>query len=140
MRAPELGVVVDGADSQCCLMPIRLLIVDDHDFVRDTISAALAGHSQIEVVGRARDGVEAVEAAVEVKPDVVLMDLMMPRLDGIAATRLLRKLCPDSRVVVLTSATPDSPPEAKAAGATSVIAKDAALTTVVDAIVAAATA
>jgi DNA-binding NarL/FixJ family response regulator len=135
-----LGMVGVWALGQCGLMPIRLLIVDDHDLVRESLGAALDGQREIEVVGCAGDGYEALETAVAVRPDVVLMDLMMPRLDGIATTRMLRRLCPDSRVVVLTATTAGRAHQrAAAAGATSVVAKNADLAAVVEAIVAAAT-
>lgn len=83
--------------------PIRVLIVDDHAVVRDGLRVFLELQDGIEVVGEAGDGEEAIEAAVRLRPDVVLMDLVMPRLDGLAAMRTLRERVPGARVIVLTS-------------------------------------
>jgi DNA-binding NarL/FixJ family response regulator len=83
--------------------PIRVLIVDDHAVVREGLQAFLELQEGIEVAGQAADGEDAVEAAVRLRPDVILMDLVMPRLDGVAAMRSLRETVPDARVIVLTS-------------------------------------
>jgi two-component system, NarL family, response regulator LiaR len=83
--------------------PIRVLIVDDHAVVREGLQAYLELQEGIEVAGQAADGEEAIEAAARLRPDVVLMDLVMPRLDGVAAMRSLRESVPDARVIVLTS-------------------------------------
>jgi NarL family two-component system response regulator LiaR len=83
--------------------PIRVLIVDDHAVVREGLQAFLELQEGIEVAGQAADGEDAVEAAVRLRPDVILMDLVMPRLDGVAAMRSLRESVPDARVIVLTS-------------------------------------
>ena len=80
-----------------------MLIVDDHAVVREGLQAFLELQEGIEVVGQAADGEDAVEAAVRLRPDVILMDLVMPRLDGVAAMRSLRESIPDARVIVLTS-------------------------------------
>ena len=82
---------------------IRVLIVDDHAVVREGLRAFLELQDGIEVAGEAADGEEAVAAAERLRPDVVLMDLVMPRLDGVAAMRALRERVPGARVVVLTS-------------------------------------
>jgi NarL family two-component system response regulator LiaR len=82
---------------------IRVLIVDDHSVVREGLRAFLALQDGIEIAGEAADGEEAVEAAARLRPDVILMDLVMPRLDGVAAMRSLREQVPDARVIVLTS-------------------------------------
>ncbi|MGI8478319.1 MAG: response regulator [Gaiellaceae bacterium] len=82
---------------------IRVLIVDDHAVVREGLQAFLELQDGIEVVGEAEDGQEAVETALRLQPDVILMDLVMPRLDGVAAMRALRTSVPQARVVVLTS-------------------------------------
>ena len=81
---------------------IRVLIADDHALVRDGIKALLGLTADIEVVGEARDGREAIEQARKLKPDVVLMDIAMPGLGGIEATLELKREAPDTRVLVLT--------------------------------------
>jgi NarL family two-component system response regulator LiaR len=82
---------------------IRVLVVDDHAVVREGLRAFLDLQDGIDVVGEASDGDEAIAAAEELRPDVVLMDLVMPRLDGLAAMRALRERVPGARVIVLTS-------------------------------------
>jgi DNA-binding NarL/FixJ family response regulator len=83
--------------------PIRVLIVDDHAVVREGLRAFLALQDGLEVAGEACDGEEAIERATELRPDVILMDLVMPKLDGVGAMRELRIQAPASRVIVLTS-------------------------------------
>jgi NarL family two-component system response regulator LiaR len=83
--------------------PIRVLIVDDHSVVREGLRAFLQLQDGLEVVGEAVDGEEAIEAASTLLPDVILMDLVMPRLSGVAAMRRLREEVPEARVIVLTS-------------------------------------
>jgi len=83
--------------------PIRLLVVDDHGIVRQGIRALCANRRDISVVGEASNGATAVDMARELEPDVVLMDLKMPVMDGIQATRLISALSPAPRVLVLTS-------------------------------------
>lgn len=83
--------------------PIRVLIVDDHGVVREGLRAFLELQDGIEVVAEASDGDEAVEEAARVRPDVILMDLVMPGLDGVGAMRELRERVPGARVIVLTS-------------------------------------
>jgi len=82
---------------------IRVLIVDDHSVVREGLRTFLELQDGIEVAGEAADGEEAVREAERLRPDVVLMDLVMPRLDGVSAMRELRERAPATRVVVLTS-------------------------------------
>ena len=82
---------------------IRVLVVDDHAVVREGLRAFLELQDGIEVAGEAVDGEDAVTAAERLVPDVILMDLVMPRLDGIAAMRVLRERLPAARVIVLTS-------------------------------------
>ncbi len=81
---------------------MKVLIVDDHILVRDGLRSLLEARG-IEVVGEATNGEEAVELARELKPDIVLMDLMMPKMDGIEATKLISAELPEVRVVVLTA-------------------------------------
>ena len=82
---------------------IRVLVVDDHAVVREGLRTFLSLQDGIEVVGEAADGREAVAAAARERPDVVVMDLVMPRLDGVQAMRELRARVPRARVIVLTS-------------------------------------
>lgn len=105
---------------------IRVLIVDDHPVVRDGLRGMLSGRPEFEVAGEAEDGQAAVEAARRLLPDVILMDLRMPRLDGTAATLEIRKAQPAARILVLT--TYDSDAEilrAIEAGAAGYLLKDA---------------
>ncbi|MEM7331253.1 MAG: response regulator transcription factor [Chloroflexota bacterium] len=82
---------------------ITVLLVDDHRVVREGVKAMLSIHADIEVVGGADSGAEAILLAKEHAPDVVLMDLIMPEMDGVEATRQVRAASPDSKVIVLTS-------------------------------------
>ena len=84
-------------------MPIRLLVADDHEVVRKGLRTFLSFDTDLELVGEARDGREAVEMAGRLKPDVVVMDLMMPEMDGIAATAAIRRDYPEIEVIALTS-------------------------------------
>jgi two-component system, NarL family, response regulator LiaR len=83
--------------------PIRVMIVDDHAVVRSGLSAFLMAYDDLEFVGEAGGGLEAVRKCPEFKPDVVLMDLVMPEVDGSEATRLIREACPHVQVIALTS-------------------------------------
>lgn len=84
-------------------IPIRVLIVDDHRIVRKGIAALLETEDGFEVVGDAENGIEAIAMADDLRPDVILMDLVMPEMDGIEATREIRARRPDSQILVLTS-------------------------------------
>lgn len=104
---------------------IRVLLVDDHRLVRVGLSSLLAAASDMTVVGEAADGAIAVEIATASEVDVVLMDLSMPVMDGITATRKLLQVRPDARVVVLSSFSDQARVrEAIAAGATGYVLKD----------------
>jgi DNA-binding NarL/FixJ family response regulator len=83
--------------------PIRILLADDHPVVRDGLAAILSTQSDFVVVGAAATGVEAVHLASEVAPDVLLLDLSMPEMDGVEALKLLRDSCPVLRVIVFTA-------------------------------------
>jgi two-component system, NarL family, response regulator LiaR len=83
--------------------PIRVLIVDDHAVIREGLRAFLELQDRMEVIGEAGDGREAIEEAERLRPDVILMDLVMPRLDGVEAMRELHEQVPAARVIVLTS-------------------------------------
>ena len=115
--------------------PIRVLIVDDHTIVRKGIRALLAEIEDIAVVGEASDGVEAVAQAETLTPDVILMDLLMPQMDGIEATRQITSRQPGVRVLVLTSFVADDKvfPAIKA-GALGYLLKDSAPQDLVQAI------
>jgi NarL family two-component system response regulator LiaR len=105
--------------------PIRVLITDDHSIVRKGIRALLATESDIEVVGEAGDGAEAAAQAQALRPDVILMDLMMPKMDGIEATRQILAQQPGMRILVLTSfAADDKVFPAIKAGALGYLLKD----------------
>lgn len=81
---------------------VRVLIVDDHPLFAKTLEAMIAGHPELELVGEAGDGIEAIRLAATLQPDVILMDVDMPRLDGLAATRRILALGLPCRVIVLT--------------------------------------
>jgi NarL family two-component system response regulator LiaR len=84
-------------------MAIRVLIVDNHSIVREGLRMFLARDPDLEVVGEAADGARAIEQARQLRPDVVVMDLLLPVLDGIAATRAIRSALPETKVLALTS-------------------------------------
>ena len=106
--------------------PIRVLIADDQRVVREGLTMVLGLLRDVEVVGAASDGDEAVALAGDLHPDVVLMDLRMPRCDGVEATRILRERHPETKVVVLTTYADDrSVLEALRAGAQGYLTKDA---------------
>ena len=104
---------------------IRLLITDDHSIVRKGIKALLATEKDMEVVAEAENGAQAVEKAASLKPDVVLMDLVMPEMDGIEATRRIPAEQPGTKILVLTSfAADDKVFPAVKAGALGYLLKD----------------
>jgi DNA-binding NarL/FixJ family response regulator len=106
--------------------PIRVLIADDQRVVREGLTLVLGLLSDVDVVGAASDGAEAVALAQDLRPDIVLMDLRMPRCDGVEATRQLRELTPETKVVVLTTYSDDrSVIDALRAGARGYLTKDA---------------
>ena len=105
---------------------IRVLIADDHAMVRMGLASLLGTETDIEVVGEADDGEVAVRKALTLKPDVIVMDLMMPKKDGSTATAEIRKLLPDTKILLLTSfGTADGVSHALAAGATGALMKNA---------------
>jgi NarL family two-component system response regulator LiaR len=83
--------------------PIRVMLVDDHAVVRSGLGAFLMAFDDLELVAEASSGEQAVSLCVQARPDVVLMDLVMPGMDGAAATRAIREKCPDIQVIALTS-------------------------------------
>lgn len=119
--------------------PVRVLIVDDHELFRHGVLGSLKRHPQVEVVGEAADGVEAIEKARELMPDVILMDINMPRMDGIEATRWLKEEFPYVRIVVLTVSDLDENLfSALKAGASGYLLKNVGAQQLVDGIVGAA--
>jgi DNA-binding NarL/FixJ family response regulator len=105
-------------------MAVRILVVDDHPVVRHGLRTLLKGHSEWEIVDEAGDGLEAVEKADRLKPDVVVLDVSMPKMNGLEACRLIRKIAPNSEILIVTQH--DSPQmmrEALGAGARGYIVK-----------------
>jgi DNA-binding NarL/FixJ family response regulator len=82
---------------------LTVLIADDHPLVREALHRALEGEEDIEVVAEASDGEEAVKFASELKPDVAVMDIVMPKLNGIEATRKIKEMAPDTAILILTA-------------------------------------
>ena len=118
---------------------IRLLLVDDHAVVRQGLRLFLQRDPGLEIVGEAVHGQDALEQVARVAPDVVLMDLLMPTMDGVEATRCLREAHPEVEVIALTSVLEDGlVVRAVEAGATGYLLKDANAETIVEAIHAAA--
>jgi DNA-binding NarL/FixJ family response regulator len=104
---------------------VEVLIADDNGLFRSALDAILAAEPEVRVVGRATDGEEAVRMAAELEPDVVLMDLSMPVLDGFLATEQIQEESPDTRVLVLTGSPERTDVErAEAAGAAGYVTKD----------------
>ena len=88
-------------------MTIRILLADDHSVVRQGLRMFLSLDSEFDVVGEAADGAQALKMARELQPDVVLMDMLMPVMDGITATGHIRRELPDTEVIALTSVLED---------------------------------
>jgi DNA-binding NarL/FixJ family response regulator len=84
-------------------MPVRILIADDHDELRTAIRNLLESRSGFKVCGEAKDGVQAVERSAEIKPDVVILDVIMPMMSGFEAARKIKIVSPDSRIVILSA-------------------------------------
>ena len=107
-------------------MKIKVLIADDHTIVRAGLTALLGTEKDIEVVGEAKNGAEAVSNAVELHPDVVIMDLMMPKMDGVEATKELLRKAPSVKTILLTTyGTSDGIAHALKAGARGAVLKNA---------------
>ncbi len=106
------------------VMTVRILVVDDHAVVRHGIKTLLGSYPGWEVIGEAVDGIEAVEKANQLKPDIVVLDVTMPRMDGLEACRRIRKSVPETEVLIVTQH--DSPQmmrEAVSAGAQGYVVK-----------------
>ena len=105
-------------------MMIKVLFVDDHEMVRIGVSAYLSAQSDIEVIGEADNGLKAVELALELRPDIILMDLVMPEMDGIEATKRIIESWPEAKIIIVTSFLDDEKVyPALEAGATSYMLK-----------------
>ena len=116
-------------------MTIRVLLVDDQELFREGLETLLSVHDDIDVVGQACNGREAVEVAARVRPDLVLMDVRMPVLDGVRATRLLVEALPKCKVIVLTTFDDDEYVfDALRAGAAGYLLKDVPSARLVEAI------
>jgi CheY-like chemotaxis protein len=115
---------------------IRVLIADDHRLFAEALEAILSGDSRIDVVGRARNGKEAVELAVALDPDVILMDISMPLMDGVEATRVIRSKLEHACVVMLTGSNSRADVDrSRAAGASGYVTKDRIASELVDTII-----
>jgi DNA-binding NarL/FixJ family response regulator len=115
--------------------PIRILIADDHEIVREGLRNLFSGEPGLKIVAEARDGEEALRAAARCRPDVALMDLVMPVVDGIEATRRMREISPRTRILVLTSFAGDRQvQDALKAGAIGYVLKDVLRQDLLDAI------
>jgi two-component system NarL family response regulator len=126
-------VVVDVVDDDT--PPVRVLVVDDHALFRHGLVSVLRSAADLEVVGEARDGMEAIEQAATLEPDVVLMDVRMPTVNGIEAARRIRVAQPTVRVLMLTeSEDEDDLFGALRAGATGYLLKEVAIDEIADAI------
>lgn len=107
-------------------MKIKVLIADDHTIVRAGLTALLGTEKDIEVIGEAKNGAEAVSNAVELQPDIVIMDLMMPKMDGVEATKELLRKAPSVKTILLTTyGTSDGIAHALKAGARGAVLKNA---------------
>jgi two-component system NarL family response regulator len=123
------------ADMMADDVRIRLLTADDHPVVRAGIAAMIANESDIDIVAQARDGAEAVTLFEAHRPDVVLIDLRMPRLDGVSAIQAIRAIEPNARIVALTTYDGDADiHRALSAGASAYLLKDAMVEQLVAAI------
>ena len=125
--------------SKKLVTPVRVLIADDHRLFAEALEAVLSTEVRIEVVGRASDGGEAVELARRPQPDLVVLDISMPVLDGFEAAAQMERLQHPPAVLMLTgSNSPEDVDRARRAGAKGYITKDAIAASLVDAILAAA--
>jgi len=116
-------------------IPIRILIADDHKMVREGLRIFFAPTPSFEIVSEACDGVEAIEQTIRLQPDVVLLDLLMPNMDGIQAAIEIKKKCPNTKIIVITSTFDESKVlDSIKAGAVGYLMKDSSPNEIEDAI------
>ncbi len=116
-------------------LPARLLIVDDHQRARDGLRTMLAGELNMTVVGEVASGREALEFCRRMQPDLVLMDLRMPDIDGVTATKVITQVCPSTSVILLTMCqSPTCLVQALEAGAAGYLLKEATQQQIVQAV------
>jgi DNA-binding NarL/FixJ family response regulator len=123
-RVPKSGVEESALPELMTVMAVRILLVDDHPVVRQGLRTLLEGKAEWQVVGEASDGVEALEKVIGLQPDVVVLDVTMPRMNGIEACRLIQQKAPGREVLFVTQH--DSPQmmrEALNAGARGYVVK-----------------
>jgi two-component system, NarL family, response regulator LiaR len=117
------------------MMQLRVMVVDDHAPIRGALAALLASYNEFKVIGEAEDGEEALRLCPHIQPDVILMDIRMPQMDGITATRRLCRQYPQIRVLILTATTDEHLVlEALEAGATGYLLKHSGYDELADAI------
>ncbi len=132
---PPVPQPAPDGDTRSAADPIRVLIADDHAFFRRGLEVVLQGEAGLELVGQASDGVEAVALATEVVPDVVLMDIRMPKMTGIEAARQMKEVAPSAKIVILTISDEDDDLfEAIRAGASGYLLKDIPLDELADSV------
>ena len=108
---------------------VRILVVDDFESIRQFVCATLAKRQHLQVVGEASDGLEAIQKAVELKPDLILLDIGLPTLNGLEAARQIRKLVPESKIIFLSQeSSADVVQEALRIGARGYVVKVGAVT------------
>ena len=110
------------------LSTVRILVVDDFEMFRESVIEMLGKRPELQVVGEAYDGLEAVQKAVELRPDLILLDISLPNLNGIEVARQLRNLVPESKIIFLTQeSSSDVVQEALSVGARGYVIKDMVL-------------